>query len=174
MRKQIWQMSVRSTACCFSVCKRTLSPINDLCPKHARKFLPSPPHLAIFCGDARYGRLSSAGMTHAQPSGRHRERYDRLRVPPFSDAHPVADVASGLGRTRCSQLFATGAGGGGGWRGDERPLNEVVSVTCGRLIGSSSHHRCHQVPWTTSLTQPHVRTTFPNPIRPPAAVRARP
>ena len=62
--------------------------------------------------------------------------------------------------------FAAGAGAGGGWRGDERPLNEVVSVTCGRLIGSSSHHRCHQVSWTTSLTQPHVRTAFPKPIQP--------
>ena len=50
---------------------------------------------------------------------------------------------------------ATGADGGGGWRGDERPLNEVVSVTCGRLIGSSSHHRCHQA--LGDLTDPTSR-----------------
>eukprot|EP00964_Phaeocystis_antarctica_P020664 scaffold11428_cov53-Phaeocystis_antarctica.AAC.1 len=53
-------------------------------------------------------------MTHAHPSGWHRERYDRLRVPPSGDAHPLADVARGLGATSpCSQLLHQARGGGG-------------------------------------------------------------
>jgi len=73
-------------------------------------------NISDFLARARHGRATSAGMTHARPSGRHRERYDRLRIPPSGDAHPVADVASGLGRTRCSQLLLqarVGAVGGG-------------------------------------------------------------
>ena len=85
-----------------------------------RSFLNPPLLLALgdFFGvdSARAGR-SSAQMSHAHPSGWHRERYDRLRVPPSGDAHSLADVVRGLGATSpCSQLLHQ-AWGRGGWMG---------------------------------------------------------
>ena len=66
-------------------------------------------------------RLSSAQMTHAHPSGWHRERYDRLRVPPSGDAHSLADVVRGLGATSPAPNFCIRHGAAAGGGGDEWP-----------------------------------------------------
>ena len=85
-----------------------------------RSFLNPPLLLALgdFFGvdSARTGR-SSAQMSHAHPSGWHRERYDRLRVPPSGDAHSLADVVRGLGAPHRAPNFLHQARVCSGWRG---------------------------------------------------------